>query len=41
MREGTDLAGIDRQRDRPRIGAWIALDGWYGWGVLKDSSQPG
>ena len=49
MREGTDLAGIDRlarkytgqpypQRDRPRISAWIALDGWR---ALKDSSQPG
>jgi hypothetical protein len=21
--------------------SWTALDGWYGWGALKDSSQPG
>jgi PPOX class probable F420-dependent enzyme len=52
MREDPDLAGIDRlarqytgkpypQRDRGRISAWIAVDGWYGWGALKDSSQPG
>jgi PPOX class probable F420-dependent enzyme len=52
MREDTDLAGIDRlarqytgkpypQRDRGRISAWIAVDGWFGWGALKDSSQPG
>jgi len=19
----------------------VAVDGWYGWGALKDSSQPG
>ena len=52
MRQDTDLADIDRlarqytgkpypQRDRGRISAWIAVDGWYGWGALKDSSQPG
>ncbi len=52
MREDTDLADIDRlarqytdkpypQRDRRRISAWIAVDGWYGWGALKDSIQPG
>ena len=29
------------QRDRGRISAWITVDGWYGWGALKDSSQPG
>ena len=50
--EDTDLADIDRlarhytgtpfmRRDRRRISAWIAVDGWYGWGELKDSSQPG
>jgi PPOX class probable F420-dependent enzyme len=52
MREDIGLADIDRlaqhyqgtpyqQRDRRRISAWIAVDGWYGWGALKDSSQPG
>jgi PPOX class probable F420-dependent enzyme len=52
MREDTDLADIDRlaqqymgtpypQRDRGRISAWIAVDGWHGWGALKDSGQPG
>jgi hypothetical protein len=20
---------------------WIAVDGWHGWGALKDSGQPG
>ena len=29
------------RRDRRRISAWIAVDGWHGWGALKDSSQPG
>jgi hypothetical protein len=29
------------QRERRRISAWIAVDGWHGWGALKDSSQPG
>lgn len=49
LREDTGLADIDRlaqqytgrpypQRDRRRISAWIALDGWHGWGALKDSS---
>ena len=52
MREDTDLADIDRlaqqymgkpylRRDRGRISAWIAMEGWHGWGALKDSSQPG
>jgi len=52
MRDDTDLADIDRvamqytgkpypRRDRGRISAWIAVDGWHGWGALKDSSQPG
>jgi PPOX class probable F420-dependent enzyme len=52
MREDTGLADIDRlaqhyqgtpypQRDRRRVSAWIAVDSWYGWGALKDSSQPG
>ena len=51
MREDTNLADIDRiaqqytstpypQRDRRRISAWIAVDGWHGWGALKDNSQP-
>jgi PPOX class probable F420-dependent enzyme len=50
MREDTGLADIDRitghyigtpypQRDRRRISAWIAVDGWHGWGALKDNSQ--
>lgn len=41
MGEDTNLAGIDRlarqytgssypQRDRRRISAWIAVDGWHG-----------
>jgi len=29
------------RRDRGRISAWIAVDGWHGRGALKDSSQPG
>jgi PPOX class probable F420-dependent enzyme len=48
LREDTALADIDRialhytdqlyaVRDRRRISAWIAVDGWYGWGALKDS----
>jgi hypothetical protein len=52
MREDVDLADIDRlaghyigrpypRRDRRRISAWIAVDGWHGWGALKDNSQPG
>jgi PPOX class probable F420-dependent enzyme len=52
MREDADLADIDRiaqqytsgpypQRDRRRISAWIAVDGWHSWGALKDTSQPG
>jgi PPOX class probable F420-dependent enzyme len=52
MGEDTDLSGIDRlaryytgepypQRDRRRISARIAVDGWHGWGALKDSSQSG
>lgn len=52
IREDTDLADIDRvaiqyfgqkypQRDRRRFSAWIAIEGWHGWGSLKDSSQPG
>jgi PPOX class probable F420-dependent enzyme len=50
--EDTDLADIDRvaryytgqpypRRDRRRISAWIAVDGWHGWGAPKDSSQSG
>jgi PPOX class probable F420-dependent enzyme len=52
MQDDADLADIDRlarqymgkpypQRERRRISAWIAVDGWHGWGALKDSSQPG
>jgi hypothetical protein len=52
LREDTELADIDRlarqytgrpypRRDRRWISAWIAGDGWYRWGALKDSSQPG
>jgi hypothetical protein len=52
MREDAELADIDRlarhytgepfrRRDRRRISTWIAVDGWHGWGALKDSSQPG
>ena len=52
LREDTDLADIDRlarqytgrpypRRGRRWISAWIAGDGWYRWGALKDSSQPG
>ena len=47
MRDDPDLADIDRvamqytgkpypQRDRGRISAWIAVDGWHGWGALQD-----
>jgi hypothetical protein len=50
--EDADLADIDRiarqytgnrypQRDRRRVSALIAIDGWHGWGSLKDNSQPG
>lgn len=52
IREDTGLADIDRiavqytggpypRRDRRRVSAWIGVDGWHGWGELKDSSQPG
>ena len=52
MGEDTGLSDIDRlarhytgepfaRRGRRRISAWIAVDGWHGWGALKDSSQPG
>ena len=52
MREDTHLADIDRlaqhylgtdypMRERRRISAWIVVDGWHGWGALKDSSQAG
>jgi PPOX class probable F420-dependent enzyme len=45
-----DLADIDRiarhytgspfyQRDRGRISAMIVVDGWHGWGELKDNDQ--
>jgi PPOX class probable F420-dependent enzyme len=50
MRDDTDLADIDRiaiqytgkpypVRDRRRISAWIAVDGWHGWGALQDGRQ--
>ena len=49
MRDDPDLTDIDRlamqytgkrypQRDRGRISAWIAVDGWHGWGELQDIS---
>jgi PPOX class probable F420-dependent enzyme len=49
MRADTGLADIDRvarhytgkpypRRDRGRISAWIAVDGWHGWGALQDIS---
>jgi PPOX class probable F420-dependent enzyme len=49
MRADPDLADIDRvamqytgkpypQRDGSRISAWIAVDGWSGWGTLQDIS---
>jgi PPOX class probable F420-dependent enzyme len=52
IRDDSDLNGIDRlsqqytgkpypQRDRSRVSAWIEIDGWHGWGTLKDNSQPG
>ena len=47
MRADTGLADIDRvamhytgepypRRDRARVSAWIAVDGWHGWGALQD-----
>ena len=50
--QDADLSDIDRisrqytgnpypQRDRGRFSALIAIDGWHGWGALKDSRQPG
>lgn len=52
MREDIGLADIDclaqhyqgtpyPQRDRRRVSAWVVMDGWYGWGALKDNSLPG
>jgi hypothetical protein len=52
MRDDKGLTGIDRlsqqytgkpypRRDRSRVSAWIEIDGWHGWGTLKDNSQPG
>ncbi len=46
--DDTDLADIDRLsrhyggdpypvRDRKRISAWIEVDGYHGWGTLKDA----
>jgi PPOX class probable F420-dependent enzyme len=50
--DDADLSDIDRisrqytgnpypQRDRGRVSALIAIDGWHGWGALKDTSQEG
>jgi PPOX class probable F420-dependent enzyme len=50
--EDADLADIDRiarqytgspypERDRGRFSALIEIDGWHGWGALKDTSQQG
>ena len=52
MRDDPDLADIDRlakqytgkpypTRDRRRVSAWIAVDGWHGWGDLKDIDRTG
>ena len=52
IHEDTDLADIDRvashylgkpypRRDRRRVSARISVDRWFGWGSLKDNSQPG
>ena len=52
MREDTGLADIDRlaqqyigrpypQRDRRRISAWIAVDGWHGWGCAEGQQPAG
>jgi PPOX class probable F420-dependent enzyme len=52
IRDDADLADIDRisrhytgnpyaRRDRGRVSAWVVVDGWHGWGTLKDSSQVG
>jgi hypothetical protein len=52
LRADPDLADIDQlsrhytgkpypRRNRGRVTAWIAVDGWHGWGAHKDSSQPG
>ncbi|MGD0241002.1 MAG: PPOX class F420-dependent oxidoreductase [Streptosporangiaceae bacterium] len=52
IRDDADLADIDRisrhytgnpyaRRDRGRVSAWVVVDGWHGWGALKDSSQAG
>ena len=49
MRADTGLADIDRvamhytgkpypRRDRGRVSAWIAVDGWHGGGALRDIS---
>jgi len=50
MYDDQDMADIDRisrhytgspysNRDRGRISAMIAIDGWHGWGELKDNDQ--
>jgi len=50
LRADPDLADIDRvaiqytgkpypRRDRGRISALIAVDGWYGWGALSGGGQ--
>jgi len=52
LREDPDLADIDRVsrhytggpypvRDRRRVTALIAIDGWHGWGALRDAGQEG
>ena len=50
--EDADMSDIDRisrqytgnpypERDRGRFSALIAIDGWHGWGALKDNNQTG
>ena len=49
--DDTDLAQIDRisrhytgdaypVRDRERVGAWIEVERWHGWGSAKASDNP-
>lgn len=49
--DDTDLAQIDRisrhytgnpypVRDRRRVGAWITVERWHGWGAAEATDQP-
>ena len=50
MQDDADLADIDvlarqyrkpyPQRERRRMSAWMAVDGWHGWGAPRTAASP-